>query len=206
MSESEEEKMVTGFDRGVDYVTMRDKLKDAYKKLHDDYNSGLVRKVIYTLIAMIQLRNGSRISEAVEAFKGFMNNPDHLDTKVMVKIAKSKTRKIKKDTGEAFMTKTRYRKMAFPVEWVIIPIVGLEEIKEFLNTDKGNLKKRVLDHLLKNYNCNTHSLRYACINYLLYTQNKQTTVVAKFVGHSNVNQLVRYTQNQEADKLFDIDI
>ena len=68
------------------------------------------------------------------------------------------------------------------------------------------IKKRVLDHLLKYYSCNTHSLRYAYINFMIYNQKNEPSLVAKHVGHSNLNQLIRNTQNKQADKLFDVDI
>jgi len=79
-------------------------------------------------------------------------------------------------------------------------------IREFLNTYTGDLKRRTCDYLLRGFDCNTHSLRYACINYLLYDQKKEMAIVAKFVGHTGIAQLVRYTQLKESDKIFDLDI
>jgi len=210
---------VTGFDRGVDFTTMKDKLCKDYDKLCQDgfnlYKDGknyekdkntIMRKIIYTIIAMIQLRNGSRISEAVNAFGIFLEKDRDLNQKVLVKIAKSKALKTKKNTNEKYITKTRYRKMIFPGEWIGHDIPNADEIRDYLENYDGNLKKRVLDFLHNNYNCNTHSLRYAFINYMLYDQKKEMALVAKFVGHSGVGQLVRYTQAKEADKLFDLDI
>ncbi len=69
----------------------------------------------------------------------------------------------------------------------------------------NNLEHCVLNYMLRNFQCNTHSLRYAYINYMLYDKKQQMAIVAKFVGHSNLNQLMRYTQNKEVDKMFDID-
>jgi len=215
----EEDTPQTGFDRGVNFNTIKDKLIKDYEGIIANYDNLdpnekgygkkkelLMRKHIYTVIAMIQLRNGSRISEAVDAFNIFMEPDRAVSEKALVKIAKSKTLKYKKNTKETYTTKTRYRKMIYPVDWIDSHIPNGENIRDFLNEYEGNLMKRVLDYLLNNYDCNTHSLRYAFINHMLYDQKKEMALVAKFVGHSNVGQLVRYTQAKEADKLFNIDI
>src|SRR5208282_1229521 len=164
----------------------------------------LMHRLIYLLIAMIQLRNGSRISEACEAFKLFINSND-FEKKVIVKIAKSKSIKYKKDTGEQYTTKARFRKMIFPEDWIKMEFT--DDIKFYLkNIEFDRLKKRVLDYLLLNFDCNTHSLRYSFINHMLYDLKKEMSLIAKFVGHVDTNQIVRYTQNKNVDKLFDEDI
>ena len=214
----EDDKIVKGFDRGVDYSVMKKKLIEDVEiilgvldtlqdtdKAYDYKKGNILRKYIYTLIAIIQLRNGSRISEAVNAFEQFVAKKADLESKVTVKIAKSKATKHKKD-GEQIVTKTRYRKMGFPTNWVGKEIKEVSNIRHFLRDYEGNINKRVLDYLSRTYKCNTHSLRYAFINYMLYDQKKEMTVVAKFVGHTGVGQLVRYTQAKESDKLFDLDI
>lgn len=209
MSDSEEEpKIAQGFDRGIDYQEIKDKflkhLNRLYKylqKADTRYETKvLTNKICYIMIAMIQLRNGSRISEACSAFVQFINSDD-LDDKVVVKIAKSQ-----KNT-EKIKTKARYRKMVFP-DWIDRDI--FEEVRDskplVLLIQNKRLKKRVLDYMLMYFNCNTHSLRYACINYLLTDMKLPMPTVAKYVGHINTNQLCTYTQNKEVDKIFDLDI
>lgn len=208
-------KLETGFDRGINFPEMKGKLIREYETLVDTINlmdkndryyitkrRKLMHRLIYCLIAMIQLRNGSRIIEACTALPLFLNKG--IDEKVVVKIAKSKSIKYKKDTKEKYETKARYRKMIFP-DWIT-----LEFERDFIfylgYIDKKRLTRRVLDFLLKYFKCNTHSLRYSFINYMLYEKKKEITLIAKFIGHSNVNQLVRYTQNLQADKIFDEDI
>jgi hypothetical protein len=214
----EEEKLAFGFDRGVDFNQMKENLIEDYiltkcklqelesrinKKKYLFHKRVLFSRLIYCMIAMIQLRNGSRIIEACTAFPMFLLGD--LENKVIVKIAKSKSIKYKKDTGEKYLTKTRFRKMIFPGKW--IDIYDQEGIKKYFEEIKDKrLAKRVLDYLLLHHNCNTHSLRYAFINYMLYEKKKEMTIVAKFIGHSNVMQLVRYSQNKQAEKLFDEDI
>jgi integrase len=211
-----EDKIATGFDRNVDFNDMKANLiqdfvltDEKIDQLNDDNESTkrkLMNRLIYCIIAMIQLRNGSRIVEACEAFFKFLQPDSDLQTKVIVKIAKSKSIKYKKETNEKYETKTRYRKMIFPTKW-ITDMSKEDDIRiYFEDICNKRITKRVLDYLLNNFNCNTHSLRYAFINYMLYEKKKEMTIVAKFIGHSNVMQLVRYSQNKQADKLFDEDI
>jgi hypothetical protein len=212
----EEDKLAEGFDRGIDFNDMKDNLIEDYvltkckieelkpkTKSYAFHKKVLFSRLIYCLIAMIQLRNGSRIIEACTSFPMFLLGG--LDNKVVVRIAKSKCIKYKKETGEKYLTKTRFRKMIFPSQW--IDIYDEEEVKKYFEEIKDKrLAKRVLDYLLLHHKCNTHSLRYAFINYMLYEKKKEMTIVAKFIGHSNVMQLVRYSQNKQAEKLFDENI
>lgn len=206
-----------GFDRDVDYKTMKKQLIDKYNERSNElsvlsvedksYISKkriLINKLIYLLVAMTQLRNGSRISEACKAMKLFFKECNLID-RVIVKIAKSESIKYKKDTKEQFTTKPRYRKMMFPGNWVKIEII--KDIKLNLqNIPSKRLQQRVLDYLLQNFKCNTHSLRYSFINYMLYDQKKEMTLVAKFVGHVDTSMLVRYTQLKNTEGIFDLDI
>lgn len=209
-----------GFDRDVDYGTMKDKLVEQFNKEIDNLNEldendktyktkrkKIIRKLIYLLVAMIQLRNGSRISEACDALRNFIEEDD-TNEKTIVKIAKSESTKYKKDTKEKYKTKKRFRKMMFPSKWIdydIMPMI--KKSKSAIQWSKDDrLKKRVLDFLLLNFKCNTHSLRYAFINYMLYDLKRPNEDVAKFVGHVNTSMLVRYTQLKNTDQIFDLDI
>ncbi len=207
----EDQKVAKGFDRDVNYKTMKKRLTKRYEKIrqeiedlpedHKSYVSKrriMIHKLIYIVISMIQLRNGSRISEACEAFREFIKDKN-LEDKVIIKIAKSE-----KTKGNN-ITKARYRKMIFPEKWIKFDLIkDMKFYIEYIKDDR--LRKRVLDYLLNHLNCNTHSLRYAFINYMLYDQKIEMALVAKMVGHSNCNQLVTYTQSKNCDKLFDLDI
>lgn len=207
-----------GFDRGVDFKEMKEKLIKIYgdtilelENLYDQdryYNSKrrkLIHRIIYLIVCMIQLFNGSRISEACEATSQFFITGDP-DKKIITKIAKSESIKYKK-TGEQYTTKARYRYLIFPKKWIEFPTNLKDTVETYIaHINTTVLKKRVLDYLLKHHKCNTHSLRYAYINYMLYTEKKEPSLVAKHVGHSSMAQLVRYTQKKESDKLFDLDI
>ena len=177
---------------------------DECDRYYGSKKTKICRNMIYLLVAMIQLANGSRVTEACSALKLFLNRG--YDDKVVVIIAKSKSTKYK--DGKAYITKTRYRKMKFPSSWINAEHTldpGPDVFLEYLDNIE-NLEKYTLNYMLRHFDCNTHSLRYAFINFMLYDQKKEMTVVAKHVGHKNIQQLITYTQNKESDKLFDIDI
>src|ERR1700688_185351 len=194
MEIEDEIKIAKGFDRDIDYITMKDKLIDCYNKLCDQIESlninlnnyvskkrNMIRKLIYIVVALIQLRSGSRIIEAVKAFKLFIKEDD-LEKDVIVKLAKSETTKYD-ENGEPYKTKPRYRSMKFPTKWIELKF--RDEVKFYgKGMENAKLKKGVLDYLLRNHSCNTHSLRYAYINYMLYTKKVEIGLVCKIVGHS----------------------
>jgi len=196
------------FDRGLNYETIKKKLikrmNKLYEKIQEKYTNIGMKRLVYSVIAIIQLRNGSRISEAVKAFILFIKNG--IENRVTIKVSKTGGIKIKKD-GTRFKTKVRAREMMWP-KWIS------PKIYDTLNNDKivvniikaGTLKKRVLDYLLNNFQCNTHSLLYAFINYALYELKRPMNDIAKFVGHANTAQMVTYTQKKNSDQIFDLDI
>ena len=97
------------------------------------------------------------------------------------------------------------KKITFPSNWIEIYLV--KDLKYYFNKIPfEKLMKRVLDFLLLNFNCNTHSLRYAFINHMIYDLGKDSNIIAKFVGHVNSNQITRYTQQKNVEKMFNEDI
>jgi hypothetical protein len=200
-----------GFDRGVDYLPMKNKLI----KKFDERSSKFLKKdfflkagyaVTYLMIAMIQLRNGSRVGEAIAAFHEFYN--EGYTEKAVVKIEKSDRKFTDKDGNP--ITKCRYRHMIFPINWFDAEIFDKVFAKLSKTHDKFIKTKinrhRILDFMQYHFSVNTHSLRYAFINYMLYVHNRPANDVAKFVGHTNTNQIVTYTQRKNCDQIFDLDI
>lgn len=206
--ENEIVEVPTGFDRNIDYSDMKDKLIKRIKELYERYDNcpkdiGM-KRIIYAVIAAIQLKNGSRISEAVKAFILFVNKG--INNRVIVKISKSGAMKTMRD-GTKKKTKIRAREMMWP-QWIsrdVYKIITKSNVTEKI-INAGTLKKRVLDYLLINFKCNTHSLRYAFINYALYVLKRPINDVAKFVGHANVAQMVTYTQVKNCNQIFELDI
>lgn len=196
-----------GYDRDVDYVNIKTKLLNEYNIIFEKSNKNMkdVNKLIYLVISMIQLRNGSRISEAIKSFYKFLGNTT---TKiVIVKVSKTGCIRYSKKKQDNITSKALYRKIMFP-NWIDIDILDRfnDIIPDIQIISIEVMRKRVLKYLLTNFDCNTHSLRYACINYLLYIEKRPINDVAKFVGYVDTNMLVRYTQQKNTDSIFDINM
>jgi len=217
-TEKEKVKLETGFDRGLDYSDIKKKLGKDFKKKYnqlDQLEEGctgyeskkkiLVNQLTYLLLALIQLRNGSRIVEAVWCFRQFIKDRDFKKT-ILVKIAKSESMKYDRRTKEKYMSKIRYRKMVFPISWINLDKDTYDNIEKYsdLITD-FRLKKRVLDYLLIYHDCNTHSLRYCFINYMINEKKVPLNDVAKTVGHVDLSMLTRYTQAKNIDVVLSLD-
>lgn len=208
-----------GHDRDVDYEPIKDKLINKYKEelkhyCEKRYNKRAGTSLIYLLIEMIQLRNGSRISEAIDAFRKFLNVG--FNQIIMVKIGKSDSIKYVYDKYDKtkgkkkIRTAARYRKMMFPESW--IDVTNMDEIFSKLKSSHDKvinnkyLRLNIVTFMERHFECNTHSLRYALINYLIYVQKRPINDVAKFVGHKDIQQLITYTQQKNCDQIFDLDI
>jgi len=187
---------------------MKEKLINAVNKYYREFRETskrmVLRRLIYTIIAAMGLINGSRISETVKAFCEFVKKgPECL---IKIKISKSDSIKTTK-AGIKRKSKPRFREMKFPKNWfdkkIFLMVRKKNETRRLI--DGKRLRKRVLDHLLNNFNCNTHSLRYACINYLLYDKKRPVNDVAAYVGHANLDQLVTYTQHHRVNEIHEDD-
>ncbi|MCS7109171.1 MAG: hypothetical protein NZ911_07260, partial [Sulfolobales archaeon] len=72
-----------GWDKGVDYTTLYNLI------MKHKENSKELREKCYDSILLIQLRNGSRISEAVRAYVEFLKSRKH---EVEITVSKKKRR------------------------------------------------------------------------------------------------------------------
>ena len=211
-------KVDSGFDRGLDYLEIKkDLIKDYTSKceqvrsLQPDtkgYVSQkriLMNQITYLLISLIGLKNGARSIESTWMLRESLKNRK-LSSTILVKIAKSESTKYNRHTKEKYMTKIRYRKMVFPTKWIKYSPKLLDEIEFYSKKiSDDRLKKRTLDYLLMYHNCNTHSLRYCFINYMINEKKVEINNVSKCVGHKTVSQIVNYTQNKNVDKVLDMD-
>jgi integrase len=173
------------FDKGVDYSQANEKfIYDINWLISQPYlNVHQLKRLAYLSIAITQLQNGSRISETINAVKLFIAD---YDSKVaIITIAKRK---------DGFRRK------------ILRPELINKEILERINQEIKNytieeLSKKIRMFLTRHYGWNTHSLRYALINYLAIEKKIPVNLVSKLVGHKNMNQLLTYTQNKHVDDL-----
>jgi integrase len=158
------------WDKGLDF-------ENTYNRILKHMAKAKNQAKCYDAILLIQLRNGSRISEAVRAFKLF------LETKsIEIEVSVSKKRQ-----------KEEKRLMVIPQELfsVVSPCFDLR------NVENKKLINRVKNYCLYTYKFNTHSLRYAFVTYLL-KQGINPSIVAKITKHSRLEYIERYTQEKTA--------
>jgi len=182
----EKKEQINGtFDKGVNYSDAHKRFSglinqligQAFLDYHDE------NRLLYLIISLIQLQNGSRICETLRALNLFV--ADNSQRIVVIPIAK------RKDGVK--------REILLPD--LISPGL-IERIKPKIeNNSTKHLSGRVRMYLTNYYGWNTHSLRYALINYLTIEKKQPLNLVSKLVGHKNMNQLISYTQNQHVSAL-----
>ncbi|MEM1868148.1 MAG: tyrosine-type recombinase/integrase, partial [Thermosphaera sp.] len=136
------------------------------------------RNRAYAFILLIQLRNGSRVSEAVRAFREYILTGR---TEVQVPLSKKKR------------AETRL---------MVIPDIGFDrkEAADLLDLEERLLVKRVKMYAKNRLKINTHSLRYAFITYLL-RQGVNPSIIAKITGHTKLDFILHYTQQRVAEEV-----
>lgn len=178
------------FDKGVNFSEANKIFTENISKLisKNIFNSYDQKRLSFNVVCLIQLKNGSRISETITAIKMFLKNPDCKI--VTITIAK------RKDGA------TRKIKLPDLITRGILEIVG----REIKDDTIPKLSNKVRAFLINHYGWNTHSLRYALINYLAIERREPINLVSKLVGHKNMNQIMAYTQNKHVDELlFSVD-
>lgn len=207
-----------GFDRGIDFDKIKPLLlAELYKQYeiykNSNFKTRAYRSLIFLLIELIQLRNGSRITEAINAFKLFISNG--VTDKVRVKICKTGAAKkgwvLNKETNvkelKPVATQIRTRQMSFPSSW--INNIDMQSLLKDLASEENDLINHnglqvlICKYMTRKFNCNTHSLRYAFINYMVYKNKKPIEIIAKFVGHKDTKQIITYTQRKHVNDIFD---
>jgi len=161
------------WDKGVDYETIYTRLLRKIDTVKDNNTK------CYLIICLIQLRNGSRISEAIRAFKDWIRTNK---TEIYVKVSK------KKHLEE--------RLMIIPQEILNYRLYCVD----LLDINDKVLRERVRATLYYYFKINTHSLRYAFITYLLRS-NVNPAVVSKLLKHSKLDTLLHYVQVKEAESV-----
>jgi len=175
--------MVREWDKGVDFEVIRNRIInkiEEYKNREGRKNIIILSKLI---VYSIQLRNGCRISEALEAFYKFLNN--QFEVKEKKKLVKVRVRK-KRNFEERYIT--------WP-EWV--PFYLISKIKAYrINLSVNSLKVSAKNLI----GVNTHTLRYAFITYLA-KKGINPSLIAKITHHSRLDYILKYTQQKIADEI-----
>ena len=162
-----------GWDSCVDY-------REAYSQILGHlYRTGHP----WDVVLLVQLRNGSRIGEAIEAVRQFCESKA---TAVRVRIEKHKE-------GDQ-------RLMALPEE--LRGKEGREHLAQACMrlAKVKNPKSAIKVYCKATYGFNTHSLRYAYITYML-SKGVNPSIVAKITGHRNLSYVLHYTELKTAEDI-----
>ncbi|ALG97191.1 integrase [Sulfolobales Virus YNP2] len=158
------------WDYSVDFLEAKKVLVNAYKEL---YNMNLMPYEVYVAILIIQLINGSRIKEAIRAFKTFVES----------------------NQREFQLEAEKHGNNRF----FVIPDVVKNRLsyKSVLMISDDNLEARIRMFTLKYLKTNTHSLRYSLISYLAKNA-VDPALIAKITGHKKLDRIINYTQTKDA--------
>jgi integrase len=136
----------------------------------------------YAAISLIALRNGSRIGEAIEAFREFLKTSK---VRIYVRVEKHK--------------KEDYRLMVIPKELVE---EDLTICRDLLSKSKDHIRANINKYLHRRLGINAHSLRYAFITYML-RKGVSPAIIAAITGHKNLNMILKYTEKKAAENILE---
>ena len=159
------------WDRGLDY-------EHEYKRLLRLYREEK-RKARKTnlLVLLTALRNGSRVSEAIEFLQQALEKGERgLEIRV---------EKQKKDPNT--------RLMILPRE------IHLKELRELAYWIRNRTRQKVYS-TARSLGYNPHALRYAFISYLA-EKGVAAQLIAKITGHRKLDYILYYTQKKKAEDL-----
>jgi site-specific recombinase XerD len=163
------------WDRGLDFKQTLEKLLAFKRWVRGAPKLTGLRRVSLrnTNILLLALLNGLRISEAVECYYKWLENPNVKE--VMVKVAKSRKEKFR-----------------------ICITEGLDSVDYKLTKHLEKPKPNAIQSwAIVRFGFNTHSLRYAFINYMLQ-QGYDPATVSKIIAHSKLETLLSYIQEKRA--------
>jgi len=175
------------WDKGVDYETMYLRIVRHMKSpvaQRRPPGRGKKKKrfalACYDAILLIQLKNASRVSEAVRAFREYLVTKK---TELEVQVSKKRRKEL--------------RKMIIPRE---VQEMDCSICLDMLDVSEKQIIDNVKHYSKKQYDVNTHTLRYSTITYLL-KQGVNPSIVAKITRHSKLDFILRYTQEKAADEI-----
>ena len=144
-------------------------------------------------ILLIQLRNGSRISEAIEAYNKFKNTHDYT---VSVRIRK---RGYEYEVVDG--KRRRKRRFGDPEKLILRTMKIPEEVRWDFPYYEGT-DASLGRWCLKTFGFNSHSLRYSYITFMS-SKGYSPQVIAKTTGQKTLNLILDYTLEKLGDEALD---
>jgi site-specific recombinase XerD len=165
------------WDRGLDFRETLTKLLEYKKWVRSSPKMTEQRRVSLrnVNILLLALLNGLRISEAIECYYKWLEDPNQ--EIISVKVAKSK--------------KEKYR---------LCITKGLDSTDHKYTKQLERPKPNAIQSWsIVKFGFNTHSLRYAFINYMLQ-QGYDPATISRIIGHSKLDTLLEYIQHKRAQE------
>ncbi|MDG7052217.1 MAG: hypothetical protein JRN19_07210 [Nitrososphaerota archaeon] len=168
-----------GWDRGADYKKTYSKLTVLLKECAEKEGIHADSGFAFSCVLLTQLRNGSRVSEAVDAMNGWLRNRN---PSVEVRVRKQKT--------------ASTRLMVIPPE--------VQRYYSYKSRLLGALASAQLPAIemwsRRRLGYNTHSLRYAWITEAA-RRGISPQLIAKITGHRTLDMVLSYTQKSGAEDI-----
>jgi integrase len=137
----------------------------------------------YDVVLLVQLRNGSRVGEAVEATVRFCEAGQD---QVLVRVEKHR------DGDQCLMVLPEELRSGEGRRLLGEACSRLSALR--------NPKAAVKVYCRRAYGFNTHSLRYAFVSYLL-KRGVSPSIVAKITGHRSLDHILHYTEVKLAEEV-----
>lgn len=169
---SAEQVFYSGWDRNLDFEKEKANLERLIPETKD------IKRKAYFCIFLIQLANGSRIGEAVQAAKFYADNGARVQR---VRVEKRK---------DKFM-----RLMIIPE--VVRKEQGIREQIKAMNKKYADLTDSCVQYCRRNLGYNTHAQRYAFVGRMATELHPME--IAKLTGHKTLNYVLHYYQVKSAE-------
>ena len=148
---------------------IRTNLEIEYKKLESDTGSNLdIKRFLYYAIAMLQVTNGLRSTEAIKGLQTYL---------------RKKEKEFSITAGKSKLDR-----------WVIVPPILEEyynELKKYGEILKNIRKQSYYNFIKNNLRINPHSLRYTFINYMI-SKGIEPEKLVVYMGYSSFKHMINY--------------
>jgi len=156
-------------------VDFQEAFKKIFKALRDHIEDKKYNKALKDFILLVQLANGMRISEAIEATKKIIENETY---ELQLEALKG---------GEARIVR-------------VPPQVPKNWISKLKKADKWPSKDAVIMYCKRTFGVNTHALRHSFITYMA-KKGIPPQLIARMTGHKKLDMILRYTSKAKAEEV-----
>lgn len=170
----------TEYDNTKQLVYRRRELSLPFKKL--------LKRMAYLAVLLIQIRNGCRVGEAVEALQKFISSKERV---VYVRVEKKW--KKDKETKETIPLNIK-RRVVRPSKLTDddLDLIASVEVK----------KHNVVSWASNRLGINTHAIRHAFITHAA-KRGINPSLIAKIIKWNDLQVLLEYIREEEADEMLD---